>query len=174
MRVSKKLALAVMTLCAEVAAHDLGVSRSEFTERDGGVIHARFTFAERDLAKAMDHDAHVAVDVRVDDTSCTPSAVTSAPDGDGVILDEDFTCARATRSIEVVEYFGTEDVATITTDAGSHQELLNASHRAISVALERGAPPTSRMRSRWPWIAAAACAFALGVAIRSILRRRSS
>jgi hypothetical protein len=157
-----------------ILAHDLGVSRSTFTEEPNGNVHARCTFATRDLERTIDHDAHIAVDVRADDVSCTPGAVTIAPDSDGSIADEDFACTRATRSIEAIEYFGTEDVATITTHEGSHQELLGASHRAISVSLHRTTAPPQRSSRAFAYafgsiVVLALCAFA----IRSILRRKA-
>lgn len=163
-----------MRIWISILAHDLGVSRSAFTEVADGTIHARCNFAARDLEHAIDHDAHIAVDVRADDVSCVPGAVTIAPDGDGAIADEDFACVRAKRSIEVVEYFGTEDVATITTDEGSHQELLGAAHRAISVSLHRTTSPPNRSSRTFAFAFASIVALALcAFAIRSILRRKA-
>ncbi len=156
------------------SAHDVGVWSTELTERADGTIHARVSLAAVEAPLAMDHDAHIAMEVHSDDTKCAPGPVTTTPDGDGVILEEDFACTRATLSIDMVEYFGTEDVVTLTTAEGMHQELLDNSHRAMFVELHRAVPAPKRA-SRAPWIAGGALAAValIAIAIQRILRRRS-
>ena len=130
-------------VAASASAHDLGVSRSELVESQNGSIHARFTFAAREVAGAFDRDGHVSAVVKTDGASCAPGPATSTPDGDGVIVDEDFACARATASIEATLFFVTElggtheDVARIQTRETSHEELLRAPHRTILLELHR-------------------------------------
>lgn len=176
MRISPLVAFVFAFGARAALAHDLGVSRTDLTERADGAIHAHCTFAARDLGLAIDHDGHLAIDLRTDGAPCTPGEPTSTPDGDGLVIDEDFACTRATRSIDVVEYFGTEDIATITTSEGTHQELLDATHRAISVSLDRPRGGNARRVSRVaPWMIGAGVALLalIAIAIRSILRRRS-
>lgn len=169
-------ALAIVLVATAASAHDVGVWRTEIVERAGAVIHVRHSLLASEAPGAFDHDGHLAIDVRADDTSCKAGEVTTAPDGDGLTLDEDFTCtSTATRSLEVIEYFAKEDVASITTLEGeTHLEILDVSHRAISVALRR-APPPPRARS-FPTKLALGAALALalvGIAIQRILRHRS-
>jgi hypothetical protein len=142
---------------SEALAHDLGVSRTELAEAENGSIHARFTFAAREAAAAFDRDGHVNAEVKADGVACAPGAATTAPDGDGVLVDEDFACTRATSSIEATLYFVTEmggtheDIARITADATSHEELLRAPHRTILLELHRKKAEAPHR----PWIAVA-------------------
>lgn len=175
------IALAIALASAVADGHDLGVSRMNLTERDDGSVHGQFTFAARDAEAAFDRDGHVAVDVRADGESCAPGPATITPQGDGMQIDEDFTCAeKATRSLEAIAYFVTqiggshEDVAILETPEGTHEELLRPSHRAIAVALRR---PRRESPHRWVPVAVACAAIValalLAFGIRSILRRRS-
>lgn len=170
-------AIACALVSTTASAHDLGISRMNLVERADGTVHARFTFAAREVSAALDRDGHVAVDVRSDGESCAAGAVTTTTEGDGVVLEEDFACSPATRSLEVVAYFVTqmsgshEDVAILETPEGTHEELLRPSHRAIRVELSR---PRRESPHRWT-PAAIACAAAAAVAllafgIRYILR----
>jgi hypothetical protein len=144
-------------------------------ERPDGSIHGRFVFAAREAQGAFDRDGHVAVDVKTDGVSCAPGPATSTPDGDGVIVEEDFACARATRSIEAIAYFVTEmgaqheDVARIETAESTHEELLRAPHRTILLELHRRRAESPQRG----WIAAlvVAAVALIAIAIRSILRR---
>lgn len=178
---SVALAIACALVASPALAHDVGISRMNLAELPDGKIHARFTFTAREAAAAFDRDGHVAVDVRTDGESCVPGPVTTTPDGDGLVVDEDFACAKATRSIEAIAYFVTqmgashEDVAIVETPEGTHEELLRASHRAIVVSLARAPRRESPRRGKIAAIAAAgAAALALVIAaIRSILRRRA-
>ena len=177
-------ALALALAPSVARAHDLGISRMNLAEQPDGKIRARFTFTAREAAAAFDRDGHVAVDVRTDGESCVPGPVTTTPDGDGLVVDEDFACAKATRSIEAIAYFVTqmgashEDVAIVETPEGTHEELLRPSHRAIVVSLARAPRRESPRRGKIAAIvgiavaAAAALALVLG-AIRSILRKRT-
>lgn len=172
------LALGVLLGASVASAHTLGVSRADLVERPDGSIHGRFSFAAREAPSALDPDGHVAIDVRTDGRPCTPGPVTSSADGDGVVLEEDFACTKATRSIDAIAYFVTqmsgahEDVARIETPEGTHQALLAPDHRTLSVSLARPRRETSR-RGRTLAIAlgAAAAVALLALAIRSILRR---
>lgn len=162
----------------DALGHDVGVSRADIVERRNGLFHGRFVFAARDMEGAFDRDGHVAIEVRADGVACVPGNATRAPDGDGVIVDEDFFCEMPTTSIDVIAYFvtglgGAHDcVASIETAEGTHQELLNAEHRAMSVALARPRRESPR-RMRALVVAAAIAAVALiAIAIRSILKRR--
>lgn len=174
-------ALALSLAESDARAHDLGISRMNLVEQPDGKIHARFTFTAREASAAFDRDGHVAVDVRTDGESCVPGPATTTPDGDGLLVDEDFACAKATRSIEAIAYFVTqmgpshEDVAIVETPEGTHEELLRASHRAIVVALSRAPRRESPRRGKIAALAAAgAVALALViVAIRYILQRRA-
>jgi hypothetical protein len=170
--------LAVVLAAATAAAHTLGISRSELVERADGTIHGRFVFAAREADAAFDRDGHVAVDVRTDGESCAPGPVTTAPDGDGLVIDEDFACKKATRSIDAIAYFVTqmsgahEDVAMLQTPEGTHQELLTPSHRTITVTLNRPRRAAPHRGRAIAVVAGAAAALALlAVAIRSILRK---
>ncbi|HEY1957991.1 MAG TPA: hypothetical protein VGH28_20360 [Polyangiaceae bacterium] len=168
----------VAALARETCAHSLGISRMELDEQPSGAIRARFTFAAREADAALDRDGHVAVDVRSDDEPCAPGAVTTTPDGDGVVLEETFACTKATRSLEAIAYFVTqmsgshEDVAILQTPEGTHEELLSPSHRAIRVALSRPRRESPHRSHTAAILCAAAAAVALlAFAIRSILRK---
>lgn len=165
--------VAFLGLAASAAAHDVGVWSTELTERADGTIHARVSLVATEAPLAMDHDAHLAMELHTDDAKCAPGAVTTTPDGDGAILDEDFACQRATQSIDVVEYFKTEDVITLTTEEGLHQELLDNSHRAMHVELRRA--HVAKRASRAPWFVGGAIAAValIAIAIQRILGRRS-
>src|SRR5262249_10630605 len=97
------------------------------------------------------------VDVKTDGASCSAGPVTTTPDGDGVIFDEDFGCTRATSSIEATLYFVTElggggmheDIARIAAAESSHEELLRAPHRTIVLELRRKKTAEAPQR---PWI----------------------
>ncbi len=165
----------VMAIAGTASAHDLGVSRMNLVERPDGSIHGRFTFAAREAQGAFDRDGHVAVEVKSDGVACKPGPATSTPDGDGVVVEEDFACARATTSIEAIAYFVTEmgaqheDIARVETAESTHEELLRAPHRTILLELHR-------KRAEAPqrgWIAAFAIAAValIALAIRSILKR---
>jgi hypothetical protein len=153
----------------------LGVSRSELVESESGSIHGRFTFAAREVAGAFDRDGHVSALLKTDGASCAPGPATSTPDGDGVIVDEDFACARATASIEATLFFVTElggaheDVARIQTRETAHEELLRAPHRTIALELHRA---TKAQSPRRPWIVLGAIAAValIALAIRSRMK----
>jgi len=175
-----KRALFVLVLVAAplpAAAHTLGLSRCDLVERADGSIHGRFNFAAREAEAAFDRDGHVAVDVRTDGQSCAPGPVTTAPDGDGIVVDEDFACTAATRSIEVIAYFVTqmsgshEDVASLETAEGTHQELLTPDHRALVLELARPRRESPRRSPALVVGLVAAAVALLAIAIRSILRR---
>jgi hypothetical protein len=166
--------LGALAIASSAAAHDLGVSRMELVERDDGSIHGRFTFAAREAHVAFDKDGHVAVDVKTDGASCVAGPVTTARDGDGLVVDEDFACARATTSIEAIAYFVTEmggaheDVARIVTKDATHEELLRAPHRALVLELHR--PTRARTPRSWIVAVAVAAVALIALAIRSILK----
>jgi len=175
-RLRDAIAIATLAFAARASAHTIGLSRGTFTERPDGTIHAECSFALRDLDRAFDKDGHLAVEVRTDEAACEPGVPSVKPDDDGMAVEQDFACERATRSIEVIEYYGTEDVATIATDEGLHQELLSQAHRSISVTLRRA--PRGRPPSKWrtAGIAIACAGFGLALialVIRSILRRKA-
>ena len=136
-------------------AHDPNVSRTDLVETDAGGIHGRFTFAASDAKNAFDRDGHVSIDVKTDGASCTPGPATTTPDGDGVIVDEDFACARAASSIEATLYFVTdlggahEDIARVAAPEASHEELLRAPHRTIVLELHRKTKAEAPQR---PWV----------------------
>lgn len=174
----RALTLAVLLASGVAAAHTLGISRTDLVERADGSIHGRFTFAAAEAAEAFDRDGHVAIEVRTDGEACTPGPVTRAVDGDGLVVDEDFACAKATRSIEAIAYFVTqmtgshEDVAVVETPEGTHEELLRPDHRTIAVTLARPRRVTPHRTRNVALVAGAAAAVALlALAIRSILRR---
>ena len=132
-------------------------------------------FAAREAEGAFDHDGHVAVEVKSDGAPCKPGPATSTPDGDGIVVEESFACARATTSIEAIAHFVTEmgsqheDVARIETAESTHEELLRAPHRTILLELHR-------KRAEAPqrgWIAALAISLValIALGIRSILKR---
>jgi hypothetical protein len=133
------------------------VSRTDLVETDGG-IHGRFTFAAIDAKNALDRDGYVAIDVKTDGTPCTPGPTATTPDGDGVLIDEDFACTRATSSIEATLYFVTElgamheDVARILVSESSHEELLRAPHRTILLELHRDKKKTEPLTATRPWL----------------------
>lgn len=170
--------IALLLVALPAAAHTLGLSRTELVERPDGTVHGRFSFAAREAGGAFDQDGHVAIDVRADGRACAPGPVTTRPDGDGVVVDEDFACERATRSLEAIAYFVTqmsgahEDVASLETVEGTHEELLTPDHRALVVELSRPRRESPH-RARVLVLAGAAAAAAalLALAIRSILRR---
>jgi hypothetical protein len=163
-------------------AHDPNVSRTDLVETDAGGIHGRFTFAASDSKNAFDRDGHVSIDVKTDGASCAPGPATTTPDGDGVFVDEDFACTRATTSIEATLYFVTElggaheDIARVAAAEASHEELLRAPHRTILLELAR---PTKKnadspLATTWrPWLVLGAIvAVALiAFAIRSRMRK---
>jgi hypothetical protein len=164
--------LVVVSIAATASAHQAGVSRMDLEERPNGAIHGRFAFAARDVDGALDRDGHVSVEVKTDGAACSAGPVTTTPDGDGVILEEDFACTRATRSIEAIAYFLIdESVARVVTAEGAHEELLRAPHRTIVLELARKGEPPGPVRRTWvPAIAIGVVAL-LALAIRSILRR---
>jgi hypothetical protein len=163
----------VMTASASAHAHDANVSRTDLVESDAGGIHGRFSFAVADAKNALDRDGHVSIDVKTDGAPCTPGPVTTTPDGDGVIFDEDFACTRATASIEATLHFVTElggtheDVARIAASESSHEELLRAPHRTILLELRRGSKKEPRER---PWIVLGAIALVALIAL--VIRSR--
>jgi hypothetical protein len=178
LRKSRALAFAGAMLAPSLAgAHDLGVSRTELAEAENGSIHARFTFAAREAAAAFDRDGHVNAEVKTDGVACAPGPATSAPEGDGVVVDEDFACTRATSSIEATLYFVTEmggtheDVARITAEQTSHEELLRAPHRTILLELRRKKAEAPHR----PWIAVAVVALValIVLGIRSRMGRKA-
>ena len=156
-------------------AHDPNVSRTDLVEGDAGAIHGRFTFAAADANNALDRDGHVSIDVKTDGASCAPGPATTTPDGDGIIVDEDFACTRAASSIEATLYFVTElgtaheDVARVATAESSHEELLRAPHRTIVLELHRAKTPEP---SRRPWVVLVAIAAValIAFAIRSRMK----
>jgi hypothetical protein len=166
-----------MVVSSRAYAHDPNVSRTDLVEGDAGAIHGRFTFAAGDAKNALDHDGHLSIDVKTDGVSCAPGPVTTMPDGDGVILDEDFACARATASIEATLYFVTElggtheDIARVAAAESSHEELLRAPHRTILLELHRKASAEKPQRPWWVLGAIAAVAL-IAFAIRSRMRPR--
>jgi hypothetical protein len=149
----------------------------ELVERDDGAIHGRFVFAAREAHVAFDKDGHVAVDVKTDGASCAPGPVTTARDGDGLVVDEDFACTKATTSIEAIAYFVTEmggaheDIARIVTKESTHEELLRAPHRSIVLELHRPRAEAPH-RSRWLAAMAIAAVALIALAIRSILQKK--
>jgi len=158
-------------------AHDPNVSRTDLVETDAGGIHGRFTFTAIDAKNALDRDGHVSIDVRTDGASCAPGPVTTTPDGDGVIFDEDFACTRATSSIEATLYFVTElggtheDIARIAASESSHEELLRAPHRTILLELHRKAKAESPQRA-WLVLGTIAAVALIAFAIRSRMKTR--
>lgn len=165
-----------MLASTRARAHDPNVSRTDLVEGgDAGAIHGRFTFSASDAKNALDRDGHVSVDVKTDGASCTPGPVTTTPDGDGVIVDEDFACTRAASSIEATLYFVTElgdtheDVARIAASESSHEELLRAPHRTIVLELHR--KPKAEAPQRPWWVLGMIAAVALiAFAIRSRMK----
>ncbi|HEY2365567.1 MAG TPA: hypothetical protein VGH87_04235 [Polyangiaceae bacterium] len=163
-RHSRFLACALVLAGAMLAssrayAHDPNLSRTDLVEGDAGGIHGRFTFAASDAKNAFDRDGHVSIDVKTDGASCAPGPVTTMPDGDGVIVDEDFACTRATASIEATLYFVTElgstheDIARIAVSESSHEELLRAPHRTILLELHRKPKAEAPLAVAWrPWL----------------------
>lgn len=157
-------------------AHDPNVSRTDLVETDGGGIHGRFTFAAADAKNAFDRDGHVSVDVKTDGSSCAPGPATTTPDGDGVVVDEDFACTRATSSIEATLYFVTElgdtheDIARVAASDSSHEELLRAPHRTILLELHRKTKAESPQR---PWLVLGmiAAVALIAFAIRSRMKK---
>ena len=147
----------------------------DLVERADGTVHGRFVFAAREAAGAFDREGRVAVDVKSDGVSCAAGPATTTPDGDGIVVEEDFSCAKATTSIEAIAYFVTEmgaqheDVARIETPESTHEELLRAPHRTIVLELHRKRAE-SPQRGWIAGIAVAALAL-IAIAIRSILKR---
>lgn len=172
------LALAgAMVAPSRAYAHDPNVSRTDLVETDAGGIHGRFIFAATDATSALDRDGHVAIDVTSDGAPCTPGPTTTTPDGDGVIIDEDFACARATSSIEATLYFVTElggtheDVARIAATESSHEELLRAPHRTILLELHRGRKKPESTRRPWVVLGVIAAVALIALAIRSRMKK---
>ena len=175
------LAAAFVFACANLTsarahAHGANVSRTDLVENDRGV-HARFSFAAVDAKNAFDRDGHVSIDVKTDGVSCAPGPATTTPDGaDGVIVEEDFACARATSSIEATLYFVTElggtheDVAMITAPELTHEELLRAPHRTILLELHRAKKTESPQRP-FVVLGAIAAVALIALAIRSRMKR---
>jgi hypothetical protein len=170
---------AIFFFAAIASAHDPNVSRTDLVETDAGV-HGRFTFAAADAKNAFDRDGHVSIDVKTDGASCTAGPATTTPDGDGVIVDEDFACTRARSSIEATLYFVTElggaheDIARVATAESSHEELLRAPHRTILLELHRPSKKAdSPLGATWrPWLVLAAIAAValIAFAIRSRMK----
>lgn len=140
-----------MLLAVPAAAHDRGLSSSELTLGDGGVISARFTFAAADLqTEPADFVAH-GVGVQADGVPC-PGALTGAQPvgGDGVEIAATFACPPHPHTLEYVLYAisdwpeGARHVARIAHGEATTQALLSASKRAISLDV---APPEPRA---WP------------------------
>ena len=178
MFVARAFAFACAMLASSHAlAHDPNVSRTDLVESDAGVIHARFTFAASDAKNALDRDGHVSIDVKTDGASCTAGPATTAPDGDGVIVDEDFACTRATSSIEATLYFVTElggtheDIARIAAPESSHEELLRAPHRTILLELHRKTKAEAPQRP-WLVLGTIAAVALIAFAIRSRMKNR--
>ncbi len=172
------IGVAVFLVAPLATAHDLGVSRSTLTEREDGSIHGQFTFAMREAPSALDRSGHVAIDVRTDGELCTPSVPTAAPESDGLVFDEDFTCTRATSSIDAtIQFLGEmgsthQNVASLEAwgDASNiSSELLSGEHRTITLALHRPRPKAPRVVLLVTL--AVFGALVLVVAIRSILRK---
>jgi hypothetical protein len=173
--------LAIAMVASRADAHDPNVSRTDLVESDAnGGVHGRFSFAAADAKNALDRDGHVSVDVKTDGAPCTPGPATTTPDGaDGIVIDEDFACARATSSIEATLYFVTElggtheDVARIATAETSHEELLRAPHRTILLELRRKAKADAPLGAAWrPWVVLGAIAAValIALAIRSRMK----
>ncbi|HEX4516025.1 MAG TPA: hypothetical protein VH054_20890 [Polyangiaceae bacterium] len=153
------------------------MSRTDLVETDAGGIHGRFMFTAIDARNVLDRDGHVAVDVMTDGAPCTPGPATTTPDGDGVIIDEDFACARATSSIEATLYFVTElggtheDVARIAASESSHEELLRAPHRTILLELHRGKKKAESTPRPWIVLGLIAAVALIALAIRSRMKK---
>jgi hypothetical protein len=148
-----------MLASSHAYAHDPNVSRTDLVETDAGGIHGRFSFTAGDSKNALDRDGHVSIDVKTDGAACSPGPATTTPDGDGVIIDEDFACARAASSIEATLYFVTElgstheDIARIAVSESSHEELLRAPHRTILLELRRKPKAEAPLAVAWrPWL----------------------
>ncbi len=160
------------------------MSRTDLVESEAGGIHGRFAFAAIDARNALDRDGHVAIDVKTDGAPCTPGPATTTPDGDGVLIEEDFACTRATSSIEATLYFVTElgatheDVARIVAEASppesgsaSHEELLRAPHRTILLELHRGKKRAESPQRPWVVLAVIASVALIAFVIRSRMKK---
>lgn len=149
---------AAVLLAAPAAAHEGGLSTSEVTLGDAGLVSARFTFATADLRTSpADFVAH-GVDVRADDISC-PGSLTSVETvgGDGVELTATFACPLHPHELEYVLYAisdgseGARNVARIAYGDVTTQAVLSASKRGIRLEIApREAPETpARVSPGW-------------------------
>lgn len=141
------LAAAVL-LAVPAAAHDRGLSSSELTLGDAGVVSARFTFAAADLQSEPADFVARGVGVQADGVSC-PGTLTGVEPvgGDGIEITATFTCPPHPHTLEYVLYAisdwpeGARHVARVAHGDASTQALLSASKRAISLDV---APPEPR------------------------------
>lgn len=167
-----------MLLASPAVAHDRGVSSSDLTLGDGGLVTARFTFAAADLrTEPADFVAH-GVGVTADDVACPGTLASALPaGGDGVELTATFACPPHPRSIEYVLYAisdapeGARHVARLAHGDATTQAVLSATKRGVRLDMEAPEPkktPAPR-RPEWLW---PGLALVVLVAIVAVVRYR--
>jgi len=167
-----------MLLAGHAEAHDRGLSSSELTLGDAGVVSARFTFAAADLRTDPAEFVAHGVGVRADDTAC-PGTLTSveAVGGDGLELAATFACPAHPHTIEYVLYAisdgpeGARHVARIAYGQATTQAVLSASHRGVTLDVAPPEPPKTAAPSRSIWLLGGLALFVL-VAIAAAVRYR--
>ena len=143
-----------MLLTAPAVAHERGLSSSELTLGDAGLVSAVFTFAAADLQTSPAEFVAHGVDVRADGVSCPGTlASVQAAGGDGVELTATFACPLHPHTLEYVLYAisdgpeGARHVARIAHGDATAQAVLSPTKRAVSLEVAPREPPASGQSS---------------------------
>ena len=162
-----------MLLTAPAAAHERGLSSSELTLGDAGLVSAVFTFAAADLQTSPEEFVAHGVDVRADDVSCPGTlASVEAAGGDGVELTATFACPPHPHTLEYVLYAisdgpeGARHVARIAHGDATTQAVLSPTKRAVSLEVAPREPARASASPRWIWFGGLAALVFFAVAAR--------
>lgn len=170
---------AAVLLAGPARAHDRGLSSSELTLGDAGVVSARFTFAAADLRTDPAEFVAHGVGVRADDVAC-PGTLTSveAVGGDGLEVAATFACPAQVHSIEYVLYAisdapeGARHVARITYGEATAQAVLSASKRGVTLDVAPSAPVRAAVPERSSWLFGGLALLVLVAIVAAVRYRR--
>jgi len=170
---------AAVLLAGPAEAHDRGLSSSELTLGDAGVVSARFTFAAADLrTDPADFVAH-GVGVRADDVVC-PGTLTKveAVGGDGLELAATFACPAHPHTIEYVLYAisdapaGARHVARLAYGDATTQAVLSATTRGVTLDVAPTEPARVAAPNRPIWLFGGLALFVLVAIVAAVRYRR--